>query len=768
MDTMRLLICFLMLFGSLETTLAQEITGKVIDENGKPLSFANVVLLSLPDSSFVLGSTTDEQGNFQIKVETYSNKLVQVSYLGYETLYKKCSTFDLGELTLLPSALLINETVITASRTVHRLKNGNLLTDVANSPLSKEHSSMDILKKIPGMTIVQGNMEVFGVGSPIVYVNNKKVSNKEEIAMLDPKNIKEVELITNPGAKYDAEGKAVLKITTLNREDGWSARLALSAIQSRRFSDSESVNLIYKKKGITLSTFYSFDDYRGRTKQEFENELSREAEVWQYANSLTTDNSTKQHNYQASIDYSINENNALGVQYTGLQSSAKSDAGGKQNVCMGQEGLMNIVSESKYDVSAAMNHVNLFYTGQFGKRFSVELNADYVNNDNNQKQNVYEKNGKEEGHVNISTDTQSELYAAKLELEYATENAGSVTLGGELSRVKVDGGLRNPDEAVGDTKFNNRENKQAGYFMYDIALGKFAVNAGVRYETVRSGMNDLLDAQNNIHRTYHDWFPNVSLSAELGQTKSSVSYSVRTTRPAFSRLNSNVYYDNQFSLQLGNPQLMSQQSHNVQAMFSYKFLNLRLTYSYIKDYIGSVLSSDEAVIINSWMNYKRMQMFRANLNMTHTFGIWNTTLSGGVALPSFKIDYMGEKYDNNTPQCYVQSNNYLTLPQGYIIMLDYLFNNGGSIGIYKYKPYHSLNIGIQKSFFKEKLDVSLNANDLFRTMIYKYDSRIGNIRFYQREDQDERYFSVSLIYRFNKLKVKYRGEGAANEEIKRL
>lgn len=765
---MRLLICFLMFFGSLETTLAQEITGKVIDESGKPLSFANVVLLSLPDSSFVLGSTTDEQGNFQVKAETYSNKLVQVSYLGYETLYEKCSTFDLGELTLLPSALSIDETVITASRTVHRLKNGNLLTDVANSPLNKEHSSMDMLKKIPGMTIVQGNLEVFGAGSPVVYINNKKVNNKEEIAMLDPKNIKEVELITNPGAKYDAEGKAVLKITTLNREDGWSARLALSAVQSRRFSDSESVHLVYKKKGITLSTFYSFNDYRGRSKQEFENELIREAEVWQYANSLTTGNSTQQHNYQASLDYSINENHALGMQYTGLQSSAKSDAGGMQNVHMGQEGLMDIVSESKYNISEAMNHVNLFYTGQFGKRFSVELNADYVNNDNYQKQNVYEKNDKEEGHVNISTDTQSELYAGKLELDYVTENAGSFTLGGELSRVKVDGGLQNPDEAVGDTKFNNRENKQAGYFMYDIALGKFAMNAGVRYETVCSEMNDLLDVQNNIYRTYHDWFPNVSLSADLGQIKTSVSYSVRTTRPAFSRLNSNVYYDNQFSLQLGNPQLMSQQSHNVQAMFNYKFLNLRLTYGYIKDYIGSVLSSDEAVIINSWMNYNRMQMFRANFNMTHTFGIWNTTLSGGVAFPSFKIDYMGEKYDNNTPQCYVQTNNYLTLPKGYIIMLDYLFNNGGSIGIYKYKPYHSLNIGMQKSFFKEKLDVSLNANDLFRTMIYKYDSRIGNIRFYQREDQDERAFSVSLIYRFNKLKAKYRGEGAANEEIKRL
>lgn len=747
---------------------AQHIVGKVTDENQLPVSFANVVLLSLPDSSFIQGTITNDEGAFSIPIRDESLKVLRISYIGYDKMEKECAIGDVGTLSLISSSAMLEETLITASRTVHRLKDGNLVTDVANSLLSKEHSSMDVLKKIPGMTIVQGGLEVFGVGAPIVYINNKKVNNKEEIAMLDPKNIKEVELITNPGAKYDAEGKAVLKIITLNREDGWSARLGLSAIQSRRFSDTESVNLTFKKKGLTLSSFYSFSDYRGRTKQEFENELHTNSEVWKYDNTLNTTNKNQQHDYQVSLDYSVNENHALGVQYTGLHGSTDSRADGWQKVSIGKEGLMDIVSDSKYDVTEAMNRINIFYSGHFSKRFSVELNADYVNNNNEQKQNVCETSDREEGQVNIATNTDNELYAAKLELGYASKNAGNFTLGGELSWVKVDGGLTNPDEVVVDTKFNNRENKQAGYFMYDVALGKFGLNAGVRYEAVRSEMNDLMNGENSIHRTYHDWFPNVSVSANLGQTKTSLSYSVRTTRPAFSRLNSNVYYDNQFSIQLGNPQLTSQQSHNVQAMFSYKFLNLRLAYNYIKDYIGSVLSSDEAVIINSWKNYERMQMFRANLNLTHTFGLWNTTLSGGVSFPSFKIDYMENHYNNDTPQLYVQFNNYVSLPRGYVFMLDYMFNNGGSIGIYKYKPYHSLNVGIQKSFFKDRLDISLNANDLFRSMIYKYDSQIGNIRFYQKEDQDERYFSVSLVYRFNKVKAKYRGVGAANEEIKRL
>lgn len=765
---MRMFICFFMFFLSGEISVAQTVTGKVVDENGYPLSFANVVLISLPDSSFVQGTVTDEHGAFRIIAEVNKNKIVQISYLGYETVFKECAVADLGELILLPSALSLKETIITASRSIHRLKNGNLVTDIANSPLSKEHSSIDMLKKIPGMTIIQGHLEVFGAGQPVVYINNRKVNNKEEIAMLDPKNIKEVELITNPGAKYDAEGKAVLKITTLNREDGWNARLGVSAIQSRRFSDTETANLIYKKKGFTLSSSYSFSDYRGRSKQEFENELQHEENVWEYNNTLNTNSGTQQHDYQVSLDYSVNQNHALGLQYTGVSSKADSEADGWQKVDMKPKDLIDIVSDSRYEVTATMNHANLFYLGHFNKNWSVELNADYVSNNNEQEQNVYETSDKKERRVNIFTNTDNKLYAAKLELGYVVGSIGSLTLGGEFSWVKVDGNLRNPDEVVADTKFNNHENKQAGYFMYDGVLGKFSLNAGVRYETVRSEMNDLLDRENSIHRTYRDWFPNASVSANLGQTRTSLSYSVRTTRPVFSCLNSNVYYDNQFSIQLGNPQLTSQQSHNVQAMFNYKFLNLRFVYNYVKDYIGSVLSSDGAVIINSWKNYARMQMFRANLNLTYTLGPWNTTLSGGVSLPSFKIDYMEKNYNNDTPQFYIQSNNYVTLPGGYVFMLDYMYNNGGSIGIYKYKPYHSLNLGIRQSFFEDRLDVSLNANDLFHSMIYKYDSRIGNIRFYQKEDQDERYFSLSFIYRFNKVKAKYRGVGAANEDIERL
>lgn len=147
---------------------AQQIVGKLLDEKQEPVSFANVVLLSLPDSTFIQGTVTDEQGAFSMQINDNASKLLRVTYIGYDKLEKECTSGDVGTLSLISSAAMIEETVITASRAVHRLKNGNLVTDVANSLLSKEHSSMNLLKKIPGMTIVQGNLEVFGAGAPIV------------------------------------------------------------------------------------------------------------------------------------------------------------------------------------------------------------------------------------------------------------------------------------------------------------------------------------------------------------------------------------------------------------------------------------------------------------------------------------------------------------------------------------------------------------------------------------------------------------------------
>lgn len=766
---LSLYLCLLM-GAALQLHAQTTMTGRVVDEQQQPVPYANVVLLSLPDSVFVQGMVTDNNGRFRFEnVKSIKDKIVQISYIGYETVSCRCVGADIGTIALAADAIMLDEAVVTASRVVHQLKNGNLVTDVANSPLSKEHNTMDILKKIPGMTMNRGSLEVFGTGAPIIYVNGRKVNSSDELSILDPKNIKDVELITNPGSKYDAEGKAVLNIRTLVRDDGWSAKVDLMAKQGRRFSNNEAANFVFKNKGLTLTGIYSFTDMRVKSEQLFKNELQDDEEVtWSYDDLLNSRSNIKQHNYQLSVDYSLNKNHALGVRYDGNANIWKSNSDDKNVALKNSEYYTEVNSASRYKTTGHIHHGNAFYYGQLSKQLRLEVNMDYVDKKNDQNQHVEEVSDMDSRIVNINTITDSKLYGSRLDLIYDFNRGGKLSIGGEFSKVDVDGLLDNRDEVVQNSKFNNREKKWAGYAMYDIVLGKVFLNAGVRYENVHSNMNNLLDASENISKTYKDWFPSLALTTSLGKVRTSLSYAVRTTRPAFDILNSKAYYSNRFFQQYGNPQIKPQQTHNIQASFNYRFLNVRLGYSYIKDFIGSVLSSQDNILISSWKNYNKAQQFSANVSASKTYSFWNVTLATGIVAPFITLDYKGEDYKNNTPKIYVQLNNYLTLPADFGITLDFMYTNGGSKNIWKFKPTYTLDIGVRKSLWKKRINISLQANDLFQGLIYKYDSRINNVTFYQREDQDRRNISVSVVYRFNNLKSKYRGKGSANDELRRL
>lgn len=431
---MKRIVSVLILFLSSLSSVAQitNVTGRVQEANGSPLEFVNVVLLSLPDSTFIQGVITDENGAFSIPNNDKRQKLLKISYLGYETFYAHCTEGNVGIVTLQASSILLAEAVVTADLKINKMRNGNIVTDIANSSLKKEYKAMDILKKIPGMTVSQGKLEVFGLGEPIVYINNKKVNNKEEINMLDPKNIKEIELITNPGAKYDASGKAVLKIVTLNREDGWNTKVDLTATRSRKFSNGEGLAINYKKKGLSLSGLYNFEDHRGKSKQDFINTVEDKDVLWKYNDKLRSDNTDKQHNYQIGADYSITENHSIGIQYNGTNDKLKSNANDIQSVYKQESPFSEITSKSLYDIKSNRNHVNMFYIGKLSRKLSMEVDADYVKSKNDQQQAVSEKSNEGNDNVDITTKTNSKLKAAKAEFYYKTDKIGTITAGGGI------------------------------------------------------------------------------------------------------------------------------------------------------------------------------------------------------------------------------------------------------------------------------------------------------------------------------------------------
>ena len=188
---------------------AQTVSGKLIDENSQPLPYANVVLLSLPDSTFVSGTISGEDGSFTLEA-TSENQIIQISSLGYKTVYKSISPANIGIVQLASDAQMLGEVVVKAYLPVIRVKGDAMVTNVENSVLSKAGSANDVLTKIPGITKKQDAFEVFGKGTPLIYINGRKLHDLSELEQLNSDDIKSVEVIRNPGSRYDATVKAVV------------------------------------------------------------------------------------------------------------------------------------------------------------------------------------------------------------------------------------------------------------------------------------------------------------------------------------------------------------------------------------------------------------------------------------------------------------------------------------------------------------------------------------------------------------------------------
>ena len=173
---------------------AQTVSGKLIDENSQPLPYANVVLLSLPDSAFVNGTISGEDGSFTLEA-TSENQIVKISSIGYKTVYKPTTPAYIGIVQLVSDVQMLGEVVVKGNIPVTRIKNDALETNVQGTVLSKAGTAEDVLAHIPGLQKKTDGFEVLGKGSPLIYINGRKLRDFAELDQLTSEEIKSVEVV---------------------------------------------------------------------------------------------------------------------------------------------------------------------------------------------------------------------------------------------------------------------------------------------------------------------------------------------------------------------------------------------------------------------------------------------------------------------------------------------------------------------------------------------------------------------------------------------
>ncbi len=240
---MKKLILLFLLFSPFMAK-AQVIEGKVVDFEGRILDFANILLCQDSDSTVISGCTSDMDGLFSLECKDKEGKHLKVSYVGYETQVVKIENSPMI-ITLKP--VMMNEVVVTGYRKLYEQKNGEMVANVKGTILESFPKANDVIAQLPFVSGQNGNFTIFGKGTPLIYINNRLVQDKEELNRLMSSEIKSIKVNTMPGAKYDASVNSVIQIITERpKGEGLGGSLYAGAKRSRVWSTEEYASLNYR------------------------------------------------------------------------------------------------------------------------------------------------------------------------------------------------------------------------------------------------------------------------------------------------------------------------------------------------------------------------------------------------------------------------------------------------------------------------------------------------------------------------------------------
>ena len=665
----------------------------------------------------------------------------------------------------------IQEVTVVGHRPMFKMKDGAMVTHVRNTPLAKEPTWNDLLRHIPGMQQASdGSFEVKGLGEPTIYINDKKATSAE-LAHLDVIQIDDIELITTPGAQYDASTGAVLRIVMKRKDEGIFGKIQAYDELSEVNTTNGDITLGYTNSQISISGFYGYQDYRYNVHQPQEATVRATDGEYLFGADRHGKNKAYANTSEINFDWLLGKHHEIGAQWEGLWLSGGRSEEQSQYYRNPGENLKFFDAESRQWAHSRQNHFNFFHLGKWSKSLSSQLYLDYVKNAGNDSQPIHETEGSEERVTLNSSHTDYAIYSARLNMKQLLGEHHALNFGGEWSLTDGKGNTSSSSDLLGTTEYKNHDTKTAAFLQYQGSAGKWTWSAGFRYEHLTSSYTNLLDAASNMSRTYDQWFPSFSVSLNEPSWHHSLNFRTTTSRPSFSQLSGNIYYISRFNYGISNPKLQAYNTYRLTYSVQWKDFYGILRYTYIDHpimYIAEVPEDKPVRYISTFMNYGKQQRAYAYLNWGHTFGFWRPNISLSTTYQFFKVDDQGERINYNGFSWSASINNYFTLPHGYQLSLSYLFENRGMNGRVQFRPDQNWSIGANKSFMGDRLQVAFSASDLFHQFYFREKTHQHSVDFSQIEDYKLWNYKLTLTWKFNKRTGRYHGENSAQDELNRL
>ena len=766
----KIVVLVISLFLSVTSSYADNLSGVVKDKNGNGVPYASVAFLNQTDSSFVSGTVCGEDGRFFIE-DTPKDVIIKVTNIGYKERYVNYPSGNYAEIELEEDVILQQEVVVKGHRTLHKLTSEGLKTTVSGTVLERLGSAEDVLAKIPGIIKKAEGYEVFGKGTPIFYINGRKVYDETELTRLKAEDVKDISVISNPGSKYDATVKAVVLIKTKTpKGEGLGGTLQAQYQQSQFANLMSLANLTYRRGKLDISDAAYFAKIDRMQYAEISQAISGDKLRNQQ---MITDNHlwAKALMNALSINYQLAKDHSIGMRYN-MQYVFNSRNSNKRETNVWEDGEFqgHLYSDSKGHQDYKPKHeLNGYYKGVIAG-IEAEWNIDYLHDSSDAYSEVNESSEDLGSRIVTSqNDVVNNMLASKLTLGWNFRKV-HFTVGGEgISTVRNDKYI-NPEGYVA-TSNSKLEEKQISPFVEISMPYKYGtLTAGLRYEHVDFDYyedDERVDAQS---RSFSNLFPSFSANARIGDAQFMLGYTAKTTRPTYRALSNNVIYLNRFSLQSGNSTLISETVHNLAFTGLWRGIQLQVSYNNRKDaIITKIMKFQEDISMMKPQNEESLKSLSAMLAYTHRIGCWTPKLSVGVYKQWFQLETGQGSVSFNSPVVSINASNMISLPKGWLFSVDAFYQSkGDSENAILTKDQLAFDVSLSKSFFKKKLFVELKGTDLTYGRTEEHKNIDLNIEHIQYNRYNTRALQITVRYNFNMMNSRYLGKGAGTEERRRM
>lgn len=800
------IITFVLAIKSMAQTNATTVSGSAVDTKNVFIESATISLMNVKDSSILKIAVSDKEGKFSFNAIPYGRYFISISAVSFEITNSPVFEISDSKTTVKLEALVLKEqsknlttVVVTSKKPLIEQKIDRMVVNVDASVTNVGSTALEVLEKSPGVTVDKdGNISLKGKSSVMVMIDGKPsyLSGAELANLLGNINsnqLSQIEIMTNPSAKYDAAGNAgVINIKTKKSiTQGFNGSVTLNYGQGVYPKTNNSIMLNYRTSKINSFLNYGYNLNKGFMDFDIQRNFFgtngiKISELDQQSNRI---NQSQNNNLKLGLDYFINKQTTLGIVTSGFIAPQKQD-GFTTSYLKDSISNINAIEKTIRTVDNTWKNgaVNINFHSSFdSSKKDITANFDYLHYDFSGNQDVtgltYNPNNilQASNYLKNILPLTIDIYSGRFDYAQPINNSVTIETGIKSSLVKTnnisDFYTLSDTKWVADSAFSNAfnysENINAAYLNLNKSLGKWMVQAGVRLENTNyNGLQSSLSQKSDsgFSRNYTNLFPTAFISYEMnGDNQLALSVGRRIDRPAYQELNPFIGFIDKYTYSTGNPFLQPQFSTNIDLSHSYKnLLSTTINYSVVHDMINETLIHKDSVIIRSVGNIGT----RYNYGITETATIpvskwYSATLFANLYQNNYTGAINGYPFKAKQLTLSLNVNNQFSFANGWSAELsgNYTSRNrdeGQAIIL----PAGQVSTGIAKQLFNNKASIKFNIRDIFYTQNPKEIQNFQDVQSTLKISRDTRVFNMAFVYRFGtqtKQKV-----NQATEEQKRV